>query len=114
MAKRIEQGDTEYDTIRTSWISEGRPDMFDRQGSWGGALYWVHGTGDYPTFFQTHSAASTTYDDSSGNVTKGWDMLNVDGYMKLRIRSRETPHGTKYKVTYKDAPNNLEPEDTVA
>lgn len=84
---KISLGDSDYSDIHSVWVTNGRPGQFDREGSFGGAIYVVHDTSlANPDFYRIASMGPTEFDDSTGNVTdKGWHLVNEDR-MRLRFK----------------------------
>ena len=119
---RIRYGDTGYATIRTDWVSNGRPRQFTREGDWGGALYRVRypeGVGwdaqEYPDFYQASSMGPTIVDDDTGDVTQeGWHLINQeDGYsVEITEVDEANVAGLGVKTEVKDMPNDLSVEET--
>jgi hypothetical protein len=112
---RIVHGDEAYDTVWAAWVENGRPSQFDREGAFGGALYRVLDTSqEYPDFYQFASLGPTRFSDTSAAekpTESGWAMANADGYLTERVYFDR--HGNPRKVEMIDAPNKLEPEETV-
>lgn len=77
---KISHGDDDYDDIHADWVTNGRPAQFDREGSWGGALYTCRDTSEtYPDFYRQMSMLATQWSENSGNIIrKGWHLINED------------------------------------
>ncbi len=102
--KLIDRNHPDYADIFQRWRDEGSPGQFDRSGTFGGAIYEAHRTDDGEVcFFQRHSLGPTTFDEETGEVTKGWEFINERG---MRIEQREGRDGQP-EVRYVDAPNEV-------
>jgi hypothetical protein len=108
-SKVIEYGDSDYEDVYDDWVSNGQPDQFDRQGSWGGALYRVRNkNATHPTFYQMASLGATEFDEDSPALHprhEGWHLLNRN-YMRQKFRRH---HDGRVSVEKPELPNELEP-----
>lgn len=88
----------DYDDIHDAWVENGRPSQFDREGSFGGAVYHVLDTSeDEPDFYIRFSRGATEI-GSKGRVTKeGWHLVNKD-YLSIRAKIDHDPTKRTIKI----------------
>lgn len=105
-SKKIQEGDEGYDAIHRTWVYEGRPSQFDRQGAWGGALYNVlNRREESPDFYQRYSEGPTIVNDETEEpevLQEGWHTINRRGLgVSVEIE------GEDIKVRHVSGPNSL-------
>ncbi len=77
MSKLITPADTEYEDVHRAWVTHGRPSQFDRQGSFGGAVYRCYNTDEEePDFYEAFSMGPTVVDERGKVVQEGWHLIN--------------------------------------
>lgn len=116
MSKKIVSGDSAYDTIHEAWVENGRPSQMDRMGAWGGALYHIlDASADCPDFYQVASLGPTLFNEDNASerpTQKGWWLINRD-YWRQKVRTKHRRAGSTLKIEMIDAPNELEPGETI-
>lgn len=121
-SKKIRYTDPKYKDIWEDWVKEGRPERFERYGSFGGALYSVKVPEDrvswdgeeYPDFYQKASIGPTVLSDDFDirPTDDGWAMAHKRDGFSTKIRIKEDSEGTLILVKQKDFPNELEVSET--
>ena len=88
-AKAISSGDEGYDELHAIWKVNGKASQFDRQGAFGGALYYVlDRKEEEPTFYQVASEGPTVTNQETETPEikeEGWHTVNKRGF-RLSIK----------------------------
>jgi hypothetical protein len=91
LSTKITPSHSDYGDIYDAWVANGRPSQFDREGSFGGAVYrCLNPSQSQPDFYEAFSMGTTKYNEDTGSVTeKGWHTVNED-YLRMRIKVKDT------------------------
>lgn len=86
MSTRITPTHSDYDDIHDAWVANGRPSQFDREGTFGGAVYRCLSPGETnPDFYEAYSDGPTELNSKGQVIKKGWHTVN-DRYMYMKAK----------------------------
>lgn len=76
----------DYSDVHRAWVANGRPSQFDREGSFGGAVYRCLDTdSETPDFYEAFSLGPTEISDTGKVTSKGWHLINED-YLRVSFK----------------------------